>query len=159
MKQKELARYLKAILLLATLIGVWLCVFAAPKLGENVVKQYPECRYLLFPFLAFLWVTAIPVYTALWQAWRIVCNIGNDRSFCEENARRLRTISWSCGMVVMMYVFAAAVLLITGWLNSAVLIAILLVLFIGISLAVAAACLSHLVEKAAALKQENDLTV
>ena len=159
MKQKELARYLKAVLLFTAVLGVLLCALVAPRLGENMIERYPECRYLLFPYLAFLWVTAIPVYTALWQVWRIVCNIGNDRSFSQENARRLRMVSWMCGMDVVLYIFAAMVLLITGWLRLGVLLAILLVLFVGISLAVVAACLSHLVEKAAALKQENDLTI
>ena len=49
--------------------------------------------------------------------------------------------------------------LIIGFNHPSVVLASLAVVFIGISIAVAAAVLSHLILKAAQLKEENDLTI
>ena len=97
------------------------------------------------------------------QDWSAVTafaeRIGMDRSFTSENARSLRWIAWlAAGDAAAVFVGNAAFLLL-GLSHPGVLLLSLLIVFAGIAIAVAAAVLSHLVQKAAGLQEQSDLTI
>ena len=111
------------------------------------------------PRLIFPWITAIPCYAALFFGWRIACNIGQDKSFSLENARLLQVIAWLVAGVTLYYFIGNVVFLFLNMNHPGIILIALLICAVGVSITIAAVCLSHLVKKAADLQEQSDLTV
>lgn len=159
MKQKELAKWLKLLIAFAALIGAFLCLIIVPALGHDAVLMYPELDYMYWPCLIFIWITAIPFYFALYKGLLICQEISADNSFCTENAQRLKEISKLALSECILYLAAMIILFVLNLLHPSILLITLFIIFVGISIAIVSAALSHLVEKASELKEENDLTI
>lgn len=159
MKQKELSLWLKGIVVLVLVCCAVLAGLIVPSMGKEVVLHNPEADYMYWPVLIFFWVSAIPVVAAMILAWNIFHQIGKDNSFCMENANRLKYISRLAMLDTALYLALAAVLAYLKMLSPGVMLLILAVILVGIGMAVLCAALSHLTAKAAALKDENDLTI
>ena len=159
MEQKNLSKWLKIILIGIGVCGLIVYGGVIRGYGASLAGQYPEFSGRFWPWLIFLWLTGIPCYAALVLGWRVAGNIGNDRSFSQENARLLALISrLAAGDAVFFFVGNVALLLLNMSHPGVVLLS-LLVVFAGVAVAVAAACLSHLVRKAADLQEQSDLTI
>lgn len=159
MKQAEFAKWLKCIVLISVFVGLVLSGLIIPALGSDAVGMNPELGYMYWPCLIFIRIMAIPFFVALWKVWLICDEISKDNSFCKQNTQRLKFISKLAILEVLLYFAAAIVLLILNLLHPSLLLIVLFIMFIGISIAVVTAALSHLSEKASSLKQENDLTI
>lgn len=159
MNQQEMARWLKVILAVAGLIGLALCFLVLPLLGKELAAQAPELSALYYPCLIYLWAAGVPVFAALGIGWKICSAIAADQSFCRQNARRLSRISKLAFVEFLFWVAGAALLLCLNLLHPSILLMGLLIAFLCIAASVAAAALSHLVEKAAALDEDNQLTI
>ena len=159
MTQMSLSRWLKGILGGIGACGALIYFCLAPCFGKDLAEAYPEFSGCYWPWLAVLWVSAIPCCLALYFGWRIAAEIGRDNSFSMENARHLKRIS-ILAVADSGYFFAANLaLLLLDMSHPSVFLASLLVEFAGVAIAVAAAALSHLVQKAAKMQEENDLTI
>ena len=159
MKQKSLSNWLKAIIIGMGIVGLVFYGLVVPALGNDLVSHYPEYIDGCYLWSGLLWLTALPCYIVLYLAWKISDNIGKDNSFCKENALGMKYIS-TLALGDSIFFFAGNIIyLIIGFNHPSVILAALAVVFIGISIAVAAAVLSHLILKAAQLKEENDLTI
>ena len=159
MNQHKLSAWLKA-----TLIGVGLCglvvYFAVlPIVADSTRESFPEFAGWHWPWMIFLWATAIPCFAALVMGWKIAVNIGKDRSFTLENARLLQVVSWLAAGDAAFFFLGNVVLFFLSMNHPGVLLISLLICFAGVAVAVAAACLSHLVRKAADLQEQSDLTI
>lgn len=159
MKRKELAKWLKMVIVFAALIGVFLCIVLAPALGHDAVSMNPELDYMFWPCLIFIWITAIPFYVALYKVWLICQEISKDNSFCLENAKRLKEISKLALSECIFYLIGMIILLSMNLLHPSVFFMMTFIIFVGVSIGIVSAALSHLVEKASELKNENDLTI
>lgn len=159
MEQKDLSKWLKAILIGVGICGIIVFFFIIPSYGRSLVTLYPEFEYRYMPWLIFLWIMAVPCYIALFFGWKIAANIGNNRSFSFENARLLKWISWLAAGDSAFFFVGNIIMLLTDMSHPGVVLASLLVVFAGVAVTVVAAALSHLVKKAAALQEESDLTI
>ena len=159
MKQKEFSRWLRAVVVIGWIAIALLSFLVVPKLATDAAIDLPEFAYLAMPCLAIFWIGMVPVALALWYAWRIFGEIGRDNSFCRENARRLRIISWLALTDTILCVLSMVALLVLNALHPSIFLLMLLIAVIGAGLTVAAAALSHLTLKAALLQEESDLTV
>lgn len=159
MKQKELSRWLRLVVIIGWCACALLAWPIAPKLAQDAATEVPELAYLAWPCLAILWLGLIVVAIALWFGWRIFTEIGRDNSFCRENARRLTIISRLALTDTVLCILSIVLLLVLGALHPGVLLLMLLIAVVGAGIAVAAAALSHLTLKAAVMQEENDLTV
>ena len=137
MNQKALSRWLKGIVLGMGVCGLILYFLVIPIAGDSLVVQYP-------------------CYAVLFWGWSIASEIGQDRSFTLKNARSLKWIMVAAiGDTV--FFFAGNVIFLLADINHpAVLLASILVCFIGVCIAVVAGSLSHLVTKAAGIVEENE---
>lgn len=160
MKQKELAAALKGIVLLCLLAGVMLCGLLIPSFGRSIAFDNPEVAWMFWPCLIGLWITCLPVLAALGLVWRIATEIGRDNSFCRENAQRLKIICCLAMADTAVYLIGAVIFffLFRG-LPPFLLWCFLAVIFVGVAIAVVSAVLSHLIQKAADLKADQDLTI
>ena len=159
MSQNSLAKWLKAIIIGVGICGLIIYGFIIPECGHALVYMYPEFDYCYYPWLAFIWITGIPCYSVLVLAWKIAVNIQNDNSFSMDNARLMK---WIAGMAlgdVTFFFIGNVVFLFLNMNHPGIVLASLLIVFIGVAVAVAAAALSHLIAKAATLQEQTDLTI
>ncbi|WP_036598683.1 DUF2975 domain-containing protein [Oribacterium sp. oral taxon 078] len=159
MEQKSLSKWLKVILIGVGLCGLVVYFFIFPSYGDSLVYSYPEFGDRYWPWLIFLWVSGIPCYAVLVLGWKIASNIGKDKSFSDDNAKYLKWISWLAACDGIFFFVGNVVLLLANMSHPGVALFSLLVVFAGVAVAVAAAALSHLVQKAAALQEQSDLTI
>ncbi|NLY77089.1 MAG: DUF2975 domain-containing protein [Tissierellia bacterium] len=159
MKQLELTRWLKLIIVFAALIGLFLCFVFVPVFGIQVVEEYPELSYMFWPCLIYIWATAVPFYIALYKVWQIVKEISKDNSFCLKNAMALRSIGILALLDSFLYFVGMIILSSLNILQPTIGLAMLIIVFIGIAIGIVSFTLSRLVRKASDIKEENDLTI
>ena len=159
MNQNKLSLYLKVILAVIGVCGLVVYFLILPTCGESLHASFPEFAAWHWPWLIFLWITTIPCYAALFFGWRIACNIGQDKSFSLENARLLQIIAWLVAGVTLYYFIGNVVFLFLNMNHPGIILIALLICAVGVSITIAAVCLSHLVKKAADLQEQSDLTV
>lgn len=159
MKQKELSRLLRGIVIIGWIACALLACPVAPKLAHDAAVDAPELAYLAYPLLSVFWIALAIVAVALLFGWKIFGEIGRDNSFCPENARRLRIISWLALADTVLCIVCIMALLLLRALHPGIFLLLLLIAVIGSGIAVSAAALSHLTLKASALQTENDLTI
>lgn len=159
MNQKNLSKWLQCIIIIMGLCGFVVCAAVIPLYGKHLQTLYPEFSNRFLPWLIFLWLSSIPCFTVLVFAWKIATNIGNDQSFSTQNARLLQWISSLSTVDAGFFFVGNILLLLLDMSHPSLVIASLLVVFIGIVFAVVTAILSHLVQKAAVLQEQSDWTV
>ena len=172
MKQKELSILLRAVVVLCMLVWLVFANWFGRMLGLAVVDG---AYVLAYPLLLCLML--LPPLVVFWDAWNIFAQIGKNNSFCVENARRLRRISFCAladtvlDVVLLVYGVVHRFRISAAYapsdsffsrLDGDVFGAVtrcLFVAIVGVAVTVAAAALSHLTLKAADLQDENDLTI
>ena len=159
MNQTRLSRSLKAILAGVGVCGLIVYFAILPSIGDSMHASYPEFAAWHWPWMIFLWLTAVPCYAALAMGWKIADNIGRDRSFSAENARLLQRVAWLAAGDTAYFFLGNVVLLFLNMNHPGILLISLLICFAGVAVTVAAVCLSHLVYKAADLQEQSDLTI
>lgn len=129
--------------------------------GQDTVRYAPEFAWAYWPCLIWAWAFAVPIFWAMVPAWRVCGSIAvKGMAFTGKNARDLRTVSrlafadaviFPAGMLIVAYLGAGSApltLLITP-----------LVTFFCLAAGIVLYVLSRLVADAAALREDNDLTI
>lgn len=159
MEQKTLSKWISLVLIGAALIGFVIFFVIVPVYGQSLLRAYPEFSNRFWPWLIFLWLFAIPCYAAIIVGLRISNRIGLDQSFSMENADSLKMISYLAAGDTLFFALGNCALLLLNMSHPGVMVAALFISFIGFAIAIASAALSHLVRKAAVMKEENDFTI
>ena len=157
MKRVGLVRTLKGVVaFLAVMAAVYYAAIFPSRIREIGLEE-PELAWLVTPGIIAISLSAVPIAIALVLFWKICTEIGRDNSFCHQYARWLSGIG-VCALIDTGYCAIGTVTLeiIAGspiWLLGTA------VCMVGLAIALAAFLLSHLVLKAADMKDENDLTI
>lgn len=160
MKQRELAVWLKLIIVCCGIFGGLFCIYIAPETAKAILLDADQSlAHLYTPFLIFIWVTGIPFFISLRLGWQICSDIYAGDAFTLPNANRLKWISFHAMMEGVLYIGALVYFFTAGGYAVNAVIAMLLILFFAITIAVFTSMLSHLVRNASELKQENELTI
>lgn len=159
MKQKSLANWLKVSIILVALGGIFVYAGVLPMVGKDFIADAPWKSSWYYPWLIFIWFTALPCYAVLVLGWQIATSIGRDRSFTEDNARRLKVVSILAEIDSCFVLLVNVIFFFLGLNQSGLFVVNMLIVTGGIVIAVVMAVLSHLVQKAAELQAENDLTI
>ena len=159
MGQKTLSKWLKAVIIGVGLCGLAVFFFIIPYFGQSLVEQNPEFSGWFWPWLIFIWVCGVPCYAVLVLIWKIATKISKNKSFSMENAAYLKWISWIAAIDTALFFAGNVVMMLLNMSHPGVLIGMFILSIFGIAITVAAALLSHLVRKAAALQEESDLTI
>lgn len=160
MKQSEMSGYLKIVTLG---VGVFLLAFVLwflpLVLKDTLIETAGTNGYRGTCLL--VGVSAVPALLCLARFWGICGSIGQDRSFSPENALRLKRMSQYMLMDAALYAGFLIWFFAAGWYKKAawLLFAVLLAVFISVALTVLCAALSHLVQKASVLEEEQELTI
>lgn len=160
MNQKNLAKYLQVVTIGLVLLVAIVYIGAVPGLMSVLLERGAILHESgVKPWIVMVWITVIPIFLSLYHFWKISKEIQVDNSFSNENAKHLQNISHLC-MLDVVYFFVANIVFYLLDINGIITLCCTFAIdFIGVVISVLAAALSHLVYKAAAMKQENDLTI
>jgi len=159
MEQKALSQWLKAAIVILGIFGLVVFGGIIPGYGMSIAAANPAYAHCFWPWMLLMILVALPCYAALVFGWRIAGDIGRDRSFSDENAKRMRWISNLAFGDVMLFFCGNAMLLFLNMSHPGVFLISLLPDLLGVAIAVCAAALSHLIYKSARLQDDADLTV
>lgn len=160
MKQREMSKYLKAVTIgVGLLLLAFVFWFLPLVLRETLTELAGNGGYHGVCILVD--VSALPAVMCLVRFWGICGSIGQDESFSRENAVRLKRMSQYMLADAVLYAGFLVWFFMAGWYQNAawLLFPVLLAIFISVTLTVLCAALSHLVQNASELKEEQDLTI
>lgn len=141
-----------------------LCIIALPKIAMIAFEEFQNgavLAYIVFGILFIMYVSAIPFYLALYQAFQLLKYIDKNQAFSELSVTALKKIR-NCGIAISgFYVLALPLLYIVAEWDDAPGLILIGFVIAGASMVVAvfAAVLKKLLQEAIAIKSENDLTV
>ena len=159
MKANCFAKWLKAVIIGTTLIGIGCCVYVIPEAMVMFRAEYPEFSYWILPWKLLIYGCSIPCFAAMVISWKIAENIQNDHSFCRENARLFRLFSHLALGDSIVFLVGCVLYLILGMNHPGLMILELLAVFAGLAVFVCTSALSYLVAQAADLQEDSDLTI
>ncbi len=159
MTQKSIAGWLKGLIIGVALCGLIIYALVIPSVGLSIVGANPEFEFCYLPWLIFISITALPCYAALFFAWKVASNIGRDRAFSMDNAKWIKYIAVLAAADAMFFFAGNVVFLLLNMNHPGIALLSLIVVFAGIAIAVAAAALSYLIKRAAALQEQSDWTI
>ena len=129
--------------------------------GRNVHATLFEI-YFKDPFLAYAYTASITIFVALYQAFKLLGYIGRNEVFSQRSVKALRTIKY-CAMILVAFIVGAEAyffIAVRGKddIAGGVMIS-LLIIFVSVVIATAAAVFERTLQNAVDIKSENDLTV
>ena len=137
------------------------CIFAIPSISKGVGIEWPELAHLKYPILIGGYLTAIPFFFALYQAFKLLTYIDKKTAFSEVSVRALRYIKY-CGITMsLLYASGMPIVFQIADADDAPGLVLFGTFFVAAPAVVAvfAAVLQKLLKNAIDIKSENDLTV
>lgn len=159
MSQKSIAKMLKIFCVIVAVVGAAFFFLYAPLFVDELAIMYPEAAYLKWPGMVGIWVIAILCYIVLGNFWMICVRIGEDNSFCNENADSMKRMGLLSFTVAVLLTGAMIFLGCSGFLGLAYFAVYFLLMCVVCGVGVLCLALSALIRRAAQLKEENDLTI
>ncbi|WP_338786381.1 DUF2975 domain-containing protein [Metabacillus sp. FJAT-53654] len=138
-----------------------LCIFGLPILAKEAAETNSEFAYVLYGILIVMYVSAIPFFVALYQAFKLLSYIDKNKAFSEISVKALKNIKFCAITISGLYVVGMPFFFIFAELDDApgVILIGMVFIFAPIVIAVFAAVLQRLLQEAINIKSENDLTV
>ena len=143
-------------------IAVLILMLWEPHLEGRNVNATPFEIYFKDPFLTYVYAASIFFFAALYQAFKLLRYIGKNEAFSPHSVKTLRTIKY-CAMTLVGFIVGAEAYFfiamrgkddITGGVMMG-----LVMIFISLVIATAAAVFERLLQNAVDIKSENELTV
>jgi hypothetical protein len=155
--------FLQAVIVLVGIGALALLLWEPHIEGVNAHATTLYEIYFDDPFLALVYVGSIPFFVALYQAFKVLGYVREDKAFSPEVVKALRTIKY-CALAIIGFVVIEEIwiLLMNGGDSDdpgAPILMGLLIVFPSIVVATAAAMFERILQNAVDLKSENDLTV
>jgi len=154
--------FLQIVIVMAA-IGILTFLIVEPNLeGRNVNSTLFEV-YLKDPFLAYIYLGSVAVFVGLYQMFKLLGYVRNDRVFSPQAVKALRTVKY-CGAIFIAFMLGALGYIfifqrgsgedIAGGVAMGV-----FVIFATAVIAAAAAMFERVLQNAVDIKSENDLTI
>lgn len=151
--------FLQAVIVLIGIGAVALMLWEPQIEGRNAHATTFEI-YFKDPMLAYAYVASIPFFIALYQAFRVLAYVRQNKTFSQATVKALRTIKY-CAISVVGFVAASLIFVMFADKDDrpAGLFMRLLITFPSIVIVTAAAMFERILQNAVETKSENDLTV
>jgi hypothetical protein len=143
-------------------IGALALMLWEPRIeGRNAHATLFEI-YFKDPFLAYAYIASIPFFVALYQAFKVLGYVRQNKTFSQPTVKALRTIKY-CAIAIIGFV-AVSVIFMYPMLGDkddrpAGVFMRILITFPSIVVATAAGIFERILQNAVEIKSENDLTV
>ena len=141
------------------LCGLVLYFGAIPIFALSMRTSYPEFANRFWPWLAFLWGSALPCYGVLFYGWRVAGEIGRGNAFSGENAASLRAVARLAVLDTVYFALGKIILFLLSMSHPGIALGLMAVCVVGVIFAAVADTLSKLIAEAARLREEQDLTI
>ncbi|MBP3953514.1 DUF2975 domain-containing protein [Bacillus suaedae] len=153
--------FLKIAVILIGMPILALCVFVVPNIAEFAAELMPNITYLKPLVFIYFYVTAIPFYFALYQAFKLLSYIDKNKAFSELSTKALKTIKHCAMTISILYVIGMPLFYFMAEFDDApgIIVIGLIVIFASMVITVFAAVLQRLLQEAIDIKSENDLIV
>lgn len=152
MNHTKLSKGLKLLIVCAALCGIAAYVRICLEVTPDALNRW-------VPWLVILGCVYIPCYVALGICWKVAVSVGADRSFTRENGRRFHWIAALALWDSLAFFLANVIYWLVGLGHPGVALMSLLLALAGAAIALVCEGLSYLVNKAAALQDQSDLTI
>lgn len=152
------------VVIIALGIGTLALLLWEPHLeGRNARATTLYEIYFNDPFLAYVYIGSIAFFVALYQAFKLLRHIRQNKAFSLNSVKALRTIKY-CAVTIIAFLVGAE-----GYINivqrkveediaGGVMMGLVMI-FISVVVATATAVFEKTLKSAVELKSENDLTV
>lgn len=143
-------------------IGALALLLWEPHLEGRNAHATPFEIYFKDPFLAYVYTASIAFFVALYQAFKLLGYIRANEVFSQRSVKALRTIKY-CAMALVAFIVGAEAyifIFVRGKddIAGGVMIGLVMI-FVSVVAATAAAVFERLLQSAVEIKSENDLTV
>lgn len=138
-----------------------MCIFFVPEIANFAAELYPGISYLKYLVYADLYAAAIPFYFALYQAFKLLSYIDQNKAFSELSVRALKNIKYCAITISILFAAGMPLFYLIAEMDDApgIILIGLVLIFASMVIAVFAAVLQRLLQEAIDIKSENDLTV
>lgn len=156
--------FLKSAVVLMGIPVLALCILLLPKIANEAFGEAGNgatLGYIVLGILMVMYVSAIPFYVALYQAFQLLNFIDRNKAFSEISVTALKKIK-NCAIAISgLYVVALPFVFVIAEWDDVPGLVLLGMVVIGASLVIAvfAAVLQRLLQEAINIKTENDLTI
>lgn len=143
------------------LIGIGALAFMIWEPHVEGVNAHATVFQMYFnTFVAYAFIASVPFFAALYQAFKLLGYVGQNKVFSPEAVKALRIMKY-CALAIIGFVAVSVIFMLSGDRDDrpAGLFMRILVTFPSIVVATAAAMFEQILQKAVDLKSENDLTV
>lgn len=160
--KKSRTTFLQAVIVLIGIGALFLLLWEPHLEGVNAHATTLREIYFDDPFLAYLYTGSIAFFVALYQAFKLLGYIGQNKVFSLNSVRTLRTIKY-CALIIAGFVAGAEAYFFiavrgTDDIAGGVMMG-LVIIFVSVVVATAAAVFEKTLQSAVDIKSENDLTV
>ncbi|MBS4192212.1 DUF2975 domain-containing protein [Bacillus sp. FJAT-49705] len=153
--------FLKIAVILIGIPILALCIFLVPEIANIAAKLLPEFAYIKYLVYIVFYVSVIPFYFALYQAFKLLRYIDKNKAFSQISVKALKKIKQCAITISILHVLVLPLFYLFAERDDAPVVIFigLLVPFASMVIAVFAAVLQKLLKEAIDIKSENDLTV
>ena len=153
--------FLQVVIVLIGIGSLALLLWEPQVEGRNVHANLLQI-YFNDPFLAYAYVGSVAFFVALYQAFKLLGHVGRGEVFSQPSVKALTTIKY-CGMALVGFLLGAeAYFMIVRRgqddIAGGVMMGLVLI-FVSVVIATAAAVFERTLRSAVEMKSENDLTV
>ncbi len=151
--------FLKIAVILIGIPILALGIFGLTWLPNNPAN--PEYAQLLYPIIIGMYVSVIPFYFALYQAFKLLGYIDKNKAFSQISVNALKNIKHCAITISTLYAVMMPFVFLVAEKDDApgLIIFGMVPVFASMVIAVFAAVLQKLLKEAIDIKSENDLTV
>ena len=151
--------FLQTVIVLIGVGGLAVMLWEPHVEGRNVHATL-FAIYFKDPFLAYAYVASIPFFVALYQAFKVLAYIRQNKTFSKPTVKALRTIKY-CAITTIGFVAVGVIFIMFGDKDDrpAGVFMRILITFASMVIATAAAVFERVLQNALDIKSENDLTV
>ncbi|MDM5329971.1 DUF2975 domain-containing protein [Neobacillus sp. CF12] len=147
-----------AVILIATPV-LALGIFGLTWLPKNPAN--PDYAHILYPIVVGMYVSVIPFFGALFQAFKLLGHIDKNQAFSDLSVKALKNIKICAITISVLYTIILPFVFMVAELDDApgLVIIGMVPIFASMVIAVFAAVLQRLLQEAIDIKSENDLIV
>jgi hypothetical protein len=157
--KKGTTLFLKLAVILMGIPVLALAIFGLTWLPKNPAN--PEYAHILYPIVVGMYVSVIPFFAALYQAFKLLGHIDKNQAFSDLSVKTLKNIKFCAITISVIYAIILPFVFMVADLDDApgLVIVGMVPIFASMVIAVFAAVLQRLLQEAIDIKSENDLIV
>ena len=156
---KRSSTFLQVVIVLIGVGALALMLWEPHIEGRNAHATLFEI-YFKDPFLAYAYIGSIPFFVALYQAFKVLGYVRQNKTFSQATVKALGTIKY-CAIAIIGFVAVGVIFMMFGDREDrpAGVFMRILITFPSIVVATTAAMFERILQNAVDIKSENDLTV